>query len=114
MTQNRLIPGKFVELKEDVNAIPAGVYRLDSIVDGSYQFSVGRGATPSFMLFGNLQDLLRPLPYKEGKRRKTSTNDFINNYYELLNKNKDSNPIFDPTKPFSCAFLSPEQAREVN
>ncbi|MCB0329138.1 MAG: hypothetical protein KDD70_05730 [Bdellovibrionales bacterium] len=114
MKRTRLSPGKYVEIKENINAIPSGVYRLESIVDGSYCFTVGSGQTPCFMIFGDVKHLLRPLPHSEGKKRKTPLSAFIDNYYDLLETQKNSSPIFDPTAPFSCAFLSPEHAREVN
>ncbi|MCI5064439.1 hypothetical protein MRY87_01795 [bacterium] len=114
MKSNHLTAGQFVEIKEDVNAIPAGVYRLRLIEDGSYQFAVGRGNSACFMLFGDVKHLLRPLSHKEGKKRKTALKDFVDRYYDLLERGKKCSAISAPAMPFTCAFLSPEYAREVN
>ena len=84
MKSAKIKPGKFIEITEDITPIPAGVYRLEQIIEGSYCFSVGRQASPGFMIAGDVKDRLKPITYREGKKRKTSCDDFLDRYYELL------------------------------
>lgn len=113
MKRLRVRPGRYVELTENVNAIPAGVYKLDMVHEGTYMFSVGQNAFPNFMMSGEVRHLLRPVPSHQIHKKRTSATQFLNRYFDLLESHTATSPIFDPSKPFTCCIVSEEEAREL-
>jgi len=105
-----LTPGDFVEFPSAINCIPSGVYRFIGGDDIFLQFLVGKK-----IMFGVTADCLpslRKVSRREAIFKKTTTGDFVNRYYELVEILKS---IDTPTRgPVTFCCLPPEEAREFD
>lgn len=102
----------YIEIVQDINCIPAGVYKLAAHDDDIWEFSLRGGI---YFLISNACDaLFRKLPTSEGKNRATEIEDFIDRYYTLLENWPKGGSFFDPALPFTTCVLPPKLAREAH
>lgn len=103
--------GRDFELIRDLDPIPAGVYQFHGEIEGIYYFSVGEKIT-----FGIPRECKRYLSCPRDPRRvkQTSTDEFLDRYYELLSGVGDSSPLPFAELPFTLCAIDPSLARGFN
>ncbi len=74
--------GDFIEVTSDINAIPAGVYRLVAYDSVSFLFSIGSRVL--IEIGSEAASCFHKLVRSEGERRFTRFEEFENRYFELL------------------------------
>lgn len=103
---------KFFELVEDINCIPAGVYRFHGDDDGIMHFSVGKSV--QFFITADCQKSLRSVPERKVVKQRTTVTEFLDKYYRLLGNEPRPFITGDLSKPISYCMISPTVERGLH
>lgn len=100
--------GDFIEVTADINAIPAGVYRLVACDTESFLFSVG---TRVLIEIGSeAASCFNRLTRSEGEKRYTRFEEFEGRYWELLRRHSAGPSSHIRT---GCCFMGGEAEGNV-
>ena len=103
-SRNRPRKGSYVELFEDVNCIPAGVYKLLDVRKGWCHFRIG--SRVEFAISGLNQVRHRFIEPEQASGKRTRVKAFAKRYYNLLEE-QDPTLRLDHAKPVTVCALDP-------
>ena len=106
MELEQVKPGTYVELTQDINCIPKGVYKIDYCDEFWVHFLVKNNI--EFSLDISCLTLLNYLPPSKAKLKETSLNSFGKRYYYLLNLLSREEILPSPTLSLCCMNAGPE------
>jgi hypothetical protein len=80
------LPGMWVEIVRDINAIPAGVYRVTGVDEAMVHFRVGNSV--AFCVSTDALGLMCAHPESRGIQLATTVKAFVERYYTLLEEER--------------------------
>ena len=102
--------GDFVEICEDINCIPKGIYEYLGMGDQLHFFTIGDKI--QFAVTDHKDVRFKRVPRTLGLNVCTGANDFLDRYYELMENLPDTGR-FDFSKPFTICGIHPNLARDT-
>ncbi len=102
--------GDILQFREDINVIPAGVYRVDGVDEQMIYFMAGKSAV--FGVERSCQGKMVKLPRESGKIKITALNSFLERYYRNLKarKGKAWSVTELASLPVTMCFIDPSVA----